>query len=357
MNNIDNIVSVTIRIESPVADSASFSSLLLMAAKPSNVGKDEMPDVAVIREPKELAEFGYNTDDDAYAAAMVAFSQNPKPDKVYVVARSAKDDGESITDCLDRAIAQNEWYGFALAFAASATEIESAAKWAEANNKLFGFSYFTGDCPINVKEYNNTFAFYAGDIVSDSNEIPNGNKYAAIALMATCFGYDPGAETWGLKTLNGVTPSNLTTTKITELTNANVNYYITVANKDVTQNGCVGTGEWIDVIRFKYWLLNKVQIEVFNFMVQNPKITFNDGGITGIQNVIESVLSSKQGDGIDNDQYDKDGNVEKGYEVIVPRAADVSAADKKNRRLTGVTFTARLAGAIHETAIKGTLVY
>lgn len=355
-NNITDVVDVTIAIESPATDSASFSNLLLVVPAPSNVGEEEMTSIAIIRSAKELTAFGYTSEDAAYKAAAVAFNQDMKPEKIYVIARKKTLEAEeSIADCLDRAISLNEWYGFSLVSYTSGTDIEAAAKWAESNSKLFGFTYTAGNCPIDITVYNNTFGFFAGDLKADT--IPDGNTYAAIAYMAKCFSYTPGAETWALKTLRGVTPSNLSTTKVETLKNGNVNFYRTIANKDVSQEGKVGSGEWIDVIRFKEWLINKLQIEVFNFMVKNPKIAFNDHGITGIHNVIESVLSNAQGTGIDNDRYDNDGNIEKGYEVVVPKSADVSATDKKNRKLSGVTFTARLSGAIHETQIRGTLIY
>lgn len=355
-NNISDVVDVTIAIESPATDSASFSNLLLVVPGPTNVGKDDMPTVAVVREAKELTEFGYSSEDEAYKATAVAFNQDMRPEKVYIIARkSTLESKEAIADCLDRALTVNEWYGFSLISFTSGSEIEAAAKWAESNSKLFGFTYVTGNCPVDITVYENTFGFYAGDL--KTSEIPDGNMYAAVAYMAKCFSYDPGSETWGLKTLRGVSASNLSTTKVETLKNSNVNFYRTIANKDVTQEGKVGSGEWIDVIRFKEWLINKLQIEVFNFMVKNPKISFNDAGITGIHNVIESVLSSAQGTGIDEDRFDENGDVDKGYTITVPRSADVSDTDKKNRRLTGVTFTARLAGAIHETSIKGTLVY
>ncbi len=358
MSNIDNIVHVTIAIEAPVMDSTSFSNLLLIVQKASTVGTEEMPDVAVIQSAKELTAFGYKTTDEAYIAATVAFNQDPRPDRVYIIARSANADGETVEECLDRAVSKNEWYGFALAFEATATEIEAAAKWAEANEKLFGFSFAAGNCPINMTPYSNTFAIYAGDLVPQPDSLPDGNRYAEVAYMAKCFGYDPGTETWGLKTLNGVTASHLSTTQINELSSANVNYYITVANKDVTQNGRVGADEWIDVIRFRHWLLNKIQIEVFKFMAKNEKAAFNDSGITGIQNVIESVLSAAQrAGGIDEDRYDENENLERGYIVTVPKSAAISAAEKRKRKLTGISFIARLAGAIHEVAIRGTLVY
>lgn len=357
MSNIDKIVDVTIAVEAPASDSASFSNLLLVVQKPSNVGTETMPDVAVVTDAKELTAFGYTTEDEAYIATTVAFNQDPRPDKVYIIAMSANTDGEDIAGCLDRALSTNEWYGFALAFAATATEVEAAAKWAEANDKLFGFTFWLGESPIDVKPYNNTFGIFSGDLIPQPDKLPDGNKYAAVAFMAKCFGYDPGTETWSLKTLNGVTPSHLSTTKMQSLASGNINYYIMVANKDVTQDGRLGSGEWIDVIRFKHWLVNKIQIEVFNFMVRNPKVAFNNGGITGIQNVIQAVLSGAQGAGIDEDTYDADGNLVKGYVVNVPMSQDIPAAEKKSRKLSGVTFTARLAGAIHETKVRGTLVY
>lgn len=360
MGNIDNIVDVKISLESPALDSASFSSILLVVQKPPKVGTEEMPDVAVVRSAKELEAFGYGVADEAYIAASVAFNQDPRPGKVYIIARSAGTSegvSEDIAVCMDRAMSRNEWYGFSLAFTATATETEAAAKWAEANDKLFGFTYTNGECPISLGAYNNTFGFFAGSLVPQPEKMPDGNKYAAVACMAKCFGYDPGTETWALKTLNGVTPSHLSTTQMQQLTDEGANYYITVANKDVTQDGRTGSGEWVDVVRFMHWLVNEVQMGVFQFMVKNPKVAFNDGGITGIHNAVQSVLKGAQGKGIDEDAYDEDGNVFQGFTVSVPRAYKISAAKKKMRKLEGVTFTARLSGAIHITEIRGTLEY
>ena len=41
----------------------------------------------------------------------------------------------------------------------------------------------------------------------------------------------------------------------------------------------------------------------------------------------------------------------------MPRAADLDAATRKSRRLTGVTWTAQLAGALIAAKIGGTLNY
>lgn len=358
MSNISDVVDVTIAIEAPATDSASFSNLLLVVGQPKNSGEEEMPNVAIIRQADDLKVFGYDSTDEAYKAAKVAFSQDPQPRDVFVIARKvdADKENEPLAECLDRAAGVNTWYGFSLVGFSSTTELQAAAEWAEANNRLFGFTYLSGNLPIVISGYNHTFAFYAGSI--GVSEYPDGNTYAAVAYMAKCFGYDPGAETWDLKTLNGVTESRLSTNKVNELKIANTNFYRNIANKNVSQEGKVGSGEWIDVIRFKDWLLNKIQIEVFNFMLKNEKVAFNDSGITGIQNVIESVLSAAQRTGgIDEDRYDEDENLERGYIVTAPKSSSISVTEKRNRKLTGISFIARLAGAIHEVTIQGTLVY
>ena len=59
-----------------------------------------------------------------------------------------------------------------------------------------------------------------------------------------------------------VSPAKLTSTFIKKLEAANFNYVITVASKNITQGGKTGGGEWIDVIRFRDWLQNDMQVRV-----------------------------------------------------------------------------------------------
>ena len=43
--------------------------------------------------------------------------------------------------------------------------------------------------------------------------------------------------------------------------------------------GKTGGGEWIDVIRFRDWLQNDMQVRVVNLLIVNPKIPYTDNGI------------------------------------------------------------------------------
>ena len=53
----------------------------------------------------------------------------------------------------------------------------------------------------------------------------------------------------------------------------------------------------------------------------------------------------------------EDGEATQSYTVTVPRAADLDAATRKSRKLTGVTWSAQLAGALIAAKIGGTLNY
>ena len=129
-------------------------------------------------------------------------------------------------------------------------------------------------------------------------------------------------------------------------------------NVAITQNGKTSAGEWIDVIRFRDWLQEEIMVNVFNVLINRDKIPFTDGGIGIIEAQINSALKlGQQRGGITPDEYDEDGNINKGYVINVPLASNISANTKAQRLLEDVTFTARLAGAIHAINISGSLTY
>ena len=264
MSNIDSIVNVQISIEAPMNPSASFSALLLVVPKAENAGSVTIPTVAEISSASDLADYGYTEGSEAYKAALIAFAQDPRPERVYVTVRQAGDSdatNEPIATTLERATSETGWYGFALAGFSEGTDIKAAATWAESNNKLFGFNWTGSEIPVDITSYNRTFAMYY-----TGKEENTDAKYSALALMAKCFGYDPGSETWALKTLAGIPVSDLTNAKVSELEKISSGYYRTIANRDITQDGEVGSGEWIDIIRFRDQLISRSRAMSFRIL-------------------------------------------------------------------------------------------
>ncbi len=157
----------------------------------------------------------------------------------------------------------------------------------------------------------------------------------------------PGSITWKFKQLVGVTPDVLTTTAVNNIEAKNGNTYQTVGGVNITQQGIVASGEFIDIIRGIDWIQARIGENVFSVLVNADKIPYTDPGVGVIIGTIRSFLT---GPAVDNNVL-----VENTISVFAPKVADVSTSDKQNRLLPDVIFGATLAGAIHKTVITGKL--
>lgn len=375
-NNLDDIVNVDIEISTPGSSDESFSNILMVVEAPDTENATETigNKVIAISQPAELAYYGFSTNHQAYIMATVAFAQSPEPDKIFVVVRKPEldeggdpredDDGniiyEGMADTLDRALEAGGWYGISLSKTfANATDLEATIRWTEANKKLFGFTFVSSTLPVSTTNFFRSFAVYGGG-VPDVEAIPDENYYIHVAMMAKCFGYDPGSETWALKSLAAVSPCKLSTAMKKYCDDNFITYFTTYAKKNITSSkgGKVLGNEWIDTIRFRDWLKNDMQERVFNLLVLNQKVPYTDDGITGVEGKMEESLKEGQRvGGIAPTEYDADDNEIPGYTITVPKSADLSDAQKASRQLSGCKFKARLAGAIQAVEIGGNLVY
>lgn len=368
-NNLDDIVNVDIEIATPGSSDESFSNILMIVEAPddaANATESIGTNVIAISQASELVDYGFSTEHQAYTMANVAFSQSPEPDTIYVIARQSteNEDGEteyeSISTTLDRALEAGGWYGIALSktFNDKAT-LEETVKWTESNKKLFGFTFTEDELPVDTTNYFRSFAAYGGG-VPDVDEQPVENNYITLAMMAKCFGYDPGSETWALKALSVISPCKLSTTMKKYCDDNNITYFTTYAKKNITSSigGKVLGNEWVDTIRFRDWLQNDMQERVFNLLVLNQKVPYTDEGITAVEGKMEESLKAGQDvGGIAPTEYDDDDNEIPGYTITVPSSSDLTDTQKASRKLEGCKFTAKLAGAIQAVDISGSLVY
>ena len=267
---------------------------------------------------------------------------------------------ETVADMMAAITAEdNDWYGWAFTSRVQA-DILAAAAWTEAHTKLFGTSVAEAgaiDASVSsdtisqlyASNYFRTFAFYHAKAATESIEA---------ALMARCFSILPGGETWANKRLASISADNLTETQFNAVKSKNGNTFEKFRNISITQRGMVAGGEWIDIIRFRDWLQEEITVNVFSALVNNNKVPYTDEGIAIIENQIRSALDlgTKRG-GIAPDEYDENGDINRGYVIEVPLASSISANQKASRILDDVHFTARVAGAIHVVKIYGSLTY
>lgn len=255
------------------------------------------------------------------------------------------------TDLTNINNANSTWYAL-IATTRDIATVKAIAAWTEARIKLFGTASSDPDI-INVAAGTDTTSIAA--FFNQLGYIRSFVMYHQDAALnfpeAAWFGrvlpLEPGSESWKFKTLAGVSYSNLTTTQSNNALNKKANTYEFIGGVNMTANGTVAQGEYIDTVRGIDWLTSRIQEFVFSVLVQNPKVPYTDAGITVIQSEVMRALAL----GVANDFLTNDP----APVVTVPKAADVSPADKAARILRDVRFTATLAGAIHAVVIRGTV--
>jgi len=158
---------------------------------------------------------------------------------------------------------------------------------------------------------------------------------------------DPGSQTWFAKTLRGVTVDTLTDSQKAKALGNNVNTYTTVGGVAITQNGTMASGRFIDIRRGIDALQADMEERVLTQVVNLPKIPYTDPGIAVVENQMRASLNFFVGTGL--------LAADPPFTISVPRVANIAQADRANRLLPDMKFTATLAGAIHKIVIRGTV--
>lgn len=370
-NSYDQIATVTIDIATTIVDTASFDKILIVGPLPKVDPAKAPAKCGVYTSIDEVTDAGWaitgNDADPVGVAARIAFAQSPAPSEIYIAPlQKASDSVEYAVAAVQRATATPGWYVVCPA-GIEDSELETLAEYIETQEKMmiytelkfFGAGDSETDKPTVGSVYNRTAAVYGRESTDESDtDLPEANKYMNVAFAVAWLANVAGSETAAFKQLSSVYPSDLTGTEQESLKTNHISYLTTIGGKNVTMIGQVMSGEWCDIIRFRDWQKNDMQVAVASLFLAQPKIPFTDGGISLIQNAMEASLQRGQdAGGIAETTYDADGNESPGYIVSVPDAADVTDSQKAARELSNCKFTAKMTGAIHFVEIKGSLAY
>jgi hypothetical protein len=268
-------------------------------------------------------------------------------DPAQIAAEQTHADPGIANDLAAIALENGDFYGLILTTASKA-EVLAAAAWVEANGKLYvqasqdtaivtAAAAGATDVAAQAKTsaYARTSVFYH----------PRPDAFADAALFGKCFPKDPGSLTFKFKTLAGVPAVALTGTQITNAKNKNAMYYTSFGGVPITAEGKVAAGEWIDVIRDRDHFESRLQTRIFSVLANADKVPFTDRGINLVATEVRGQISDSIASGFLADDPTP--------EIVVPKARNVAAIDKAARNLTGIEFTATIAGAVHALTING----
>ena len=257
---------------------------------------------------------------------------------------------EAPADTLDAIVDESDdWYGLVWTDRTQA-KVEAVQAWVEAVRKIF----ITASADADIID--TTAAADTTTIAATSKAAAYARSavmYSAVAATvfpeAALFGKilprDPGSYTAMFKTLAGITVDTLTDTQSKNALDKNCNVYQEIGGKNITREGKVAEGEYIDVIIFIDWLQARMTERIYAKLVNLPKVPYTDAGV----GVVTAEIRAQIREGINRGGLVEDP----APTVTAPLVKDVSPTDKANRLLPDVKFTAVLAGAIHAVDVQG----
>lgn len=189
---------------------------------------------------------------------------------------------------------------------------------------------------LNALGYDRTFLMYTKNADAE---------YPEAAFIGGRFSTDAGQQTWAFKSLAGITVDSLTSSQKSKALGNNVNTYTKVGSNNITQNGTMASGRFIDVRRLVDSQIARMEENIFRQFVTLKKIPYTNKGTAIIVGEVDAVLQ----DGVKNETVRRDP----APTVTAPRVQDVSANDRAARLFPDVNFTYELAGAIHKTIVRG----
>jgi len=264
----------------------------------------------------------------------------------------------SVATSLDAILAENAagWYGLCLDtratfLANNDLEIERAAEWTEANNKLFFGQSASADIITSVSSdiaselkansYQRTALIYYSDNAENTD----------IAWLATFLAndFDQTAPTASFQTLEGIATEELGTTAQNNLNAKYANYYTTLKGVGATANGLVAANYDIELIVTADWVEARASESIaqlfLNTANSGTRIFFNDKGFEQVAGLVFNVLKNGEVIGHFNQETS---------EVKVPKLSEVSASDR-SAGILRMEFGTQYSGKVKQVIIRGTV--
>ena len=239
----------------------------------------------------------------------------------------------------------------------------TVAKWAEGNNKVFGWA--DSNPQILIAGTNNSFKRAKDQnlqrtiCVFDASE--NGDEYPEVSILGRAatvnFNVANSALVLAFKQGPGITTADLSPGQLQALELVRGNAFINVGGNVMFYNGRMADGTWFDTVQGVSWLTQKVQVNVFNlFYTSTTKIPWTETGVAMVNQQVTLALELARTNGLIAPGYDNEGTFyPDGYKVISTDLA-LLQSQKGERIWEGTSFIAIGSGALQGAVISGNFV-
>lgn len=290
----------------------------------------------------ELEGAGIDKESNAYKAATLLFSQKHAPESIAVCAVT----GPATTALEDAKIVSKGWrHLIVVNDGDTASTIQSiSALVEEMEHKMYFASVDVDDTiTLATTDLRRTVLFY----VTATEDVP----VPVAALVGEIAGRAAGSFTYKNLILKGIAAQDLTDAQIEAIHKKGGITFVTKAGDNVTSEGIVAGGEYIDVIDSEDYIIQQLTYKTQKVLNQAAKVPYDNNGIAMLESVAKDVLQGAYNNGMI--ATNADGSA--GYWVDYALRENTKETDRANRKYIGGKFGFALAGAIHTVEVTGTI--
>ena len=282
----------------------------------------------------EVKAAGFETTTNTYKAAELMLSQKPHPEKITVMGVAAKD---GVSAAISEALNKN-WRALVPIDIDAATLTTLAQTIENTEDKLM-FAVVTDVSKLaTLGTGDRTVGFV------------HTNALAGAAFVGKTAAMTPGSFTYKNQILSGIDPMTYSDTQLKAIHDANGITYIEKAGDDVTSEGKALSGEYIDIIDCKDWIISQIIYRTQKLLNSTGKIPYDNTGIALLEAECLTVLKEAASMGMI--AFDTGAN-QYVYSVDYALRETQSDTNRASRLYVGGAFTFELAGAIHTVKVNG----
>lgn len=376
---LNRVTNVTVTLSARAAQGRNFGSMLIL-------GNSTVIPIAerlrLYSAPDDIGD-DFGVDSEEYKAAVIWFSQSPRPTQIYVgrwvatLVDGEAGEEETLLEAVNALLDYNSWYGLHLAvpeggYPSDADMIAvSAAIESSTVSRILAITSDEADIMSAAIETDLASKLKAAKYSRSYIQYSSTSRYAALSSFGRAFTVNfTGSNTTitlKFKQLPGVTYETLGTSQANALEAKNCNVYVYYENDTaILEQGVMCNGDFFDERHGLDWLQNAVQTADYNTLyTSTTKIPQTDAGTTTRIANIEKVLDVAETNGLfapgiwtggPMGQLSTGDTLTKGYYTWADTVDNQLQTDREARKGVPIQVAAKLAGAVHYGDVAITVV-
>ncbi|ELT3078042.1 DUF3383 family protein [Salmonella enterica] len=376
---LNRVTNVTVTLSARAAQGRNFGLMLILG------NSTVIPITERLRLYSDPADIGddFGVDSEEYKAAVVWFSQSPRPTQLYVgrwidsLTSAESGPTETLLQAVNALLDYNSWYGLHLAVPvadypddADLISVSSAIESATVS-RILAITSSEADILSSAVETDLATKLKAAKYSRTYIQYSSTSPYAALSAFGRAFTVNfTGSNTTitlKFKQLPGITYETIGTSQANALEAKNCNVYVYYENDTaILEQGVMCNGDFFDERHGLDWLQNAVQTADYNTLyTSTTKIPQTDAGTTTRIANIEKVLDVADKSGLfapgiwtggPMGQLGTGDTLTKGYYIWADTVDNQLQTDREARKGVPIQVAAKLAGAVHYGDVAITVV-